>query len=400
MNDNLCAESGYVSLNKAGETLCGDRVEIVGDSDNLVLVLADGLGSGVKANILSTLTAKILGTMIAGGMLVDECVDTMIRTLPVCRERGIAYSTFTVIHATGDRQVRLIQFDNPEVIALRDGVPWAYPSIRREVSGREILESRFEAREGDVFLALSDGATYAGAGRERNYGWQRENIVEYARGLYQPSLSAKAYATAIADACMSLYGGSPGDDTTIAAVRLRARRAVSVAFGPPSSKAEDTAMMNLFFGKGGMKVVCGGTTAAIAARYLRAPLRTSDGYEDPEVPPISRIEGVDLATEGVLTVTKALSYLECALRGGEIAPGWYQRTDGASLLARALIDEATDVNFFVGRAVNPANGSMGLAGGGAGAFPEAGGASLKARLVQSMAVCLEKMGKRVKISYF
>lgn len=398
MNDNLCAESGYVSLNKAGETLCGDRVEIVGDSDNLVLVLADGLGSGVKANILSTLTAKILGTMIAGGMPVDDCVDAMIRTLPVCRERGIAYCTFTVIHAATDHQVRLIQFDNPEVIALRGGVPWAYPSIRREVCGREILESRFEAREGDVFLALSDGATYAGAGRELNYGWQRENIAEYARGLYQPSLSAKAYATVIADACMSLYGGSPGDDTTVAAVRLRARRAVSVAFGPPASKAEDTAMMNLFFGKGGMKVVCGGTTAAIAARYLRVPLRTSDGYEDPEVPPISRIEGVDLVTEGVLTVTKALSYLECALRGGEIAPDWYSRKDGASLLARALIDEATDVNFFVGRAVNPAN--AGPSGCAAGAFPEAGGVSLKARLIQSMAACLEKMGKRVKISYF
>jgi hypothetical protein len=398
MNDNLCAESGYVSLNKAGETLCGDRVEIVGDSDNLVLVLADGLGSGVKANILSTLTAKILGTMIAGGMPVDECVDTMIRTLPVCRERGIAYSTFTVIHATGTHQVRLIQFDNPEVIALRDGVPWAYPSIRREISGREILESRFEAQEGDVFLALSDGATYAGAGRERNYGWQRENIIEYARGLYRPSLSAKAYTTAIAEACMSLYGGNPGDDTTVAAVRLRARRAISVAFGPPSSKAEDTAMMNLFFGKGGMKVVCGGTTAAIAARYLRTPLRTSDGYEDPEVPPVSRIEGVDLVTEGVLTVTRALSYLESALRGGEIAPDWYSRKDGASLLARALIDEATDVNFFVGCAVNPANGSP--AGYGAGAFPDAGGVSLKTRLIQSMAACLEKMGKRVKVSYF
>ena len=401
MNDNLCAESGYVSLNKAGETLCGDSVETVGDSENLVLVLADGLGSGVKANILSTLTAKILGTMIAGGMPVDECVDTIIRTLPVCRERGIAYSTFTVIHAAGDHQVRLIQFDNPEVIALRDGQPWAYPSIRRTVSGREILESRFEAREGDVFLAMSDGATYAGAGRERNYGWQRDNIVEYARGLYQPTRSAKAYATAIADACMGLYGGRPGDDTTVAAVRLRARRAVLVAFGPPSSKAEDGAMMNLFFGKGGMKVVCGGTTAAIAARYLRAPLRTSDTYEDPEVPPVSRIEGVDLVTEGVLTVTKALSYLESALGGGEIASDWYGRRDGASLLARALIDEATDVNFFVGRAVNPANGpSEPGAGHRVSPLPEAGALSIKARLVQSMAACLEKMGKRVKISYF
>ena len=231
--DNLCAEAGYVSLNKAGETLCGDRVEIVGDSDNLVLVMAYGLGSGVKAAILSTLTAKILGTMIAGDMPVDECVDTMVRTLPVCHERGIAYSTFTVIHATRARQVRLIQFDNPEVIVLRDGLPWAYPSTLREVSGWKILESHFEAREGDVYLALSDGATYAGAGRERNYGWQRENIAKYARDLYRPSLSAKAYATAIADACMSLYGGRPGDDTTAAAVRLQRRSTWRSARLPP-----------------------------------------------------------------------------------------------------------------------------------------------------------------------
>ena len=157
-------------------------------------------------------------------------------------------------------------------------------------------------------------------------------------------------------------------------------------------------MMNLFFGKGGMKVVSGGTTAAIAARYLHAPLKTSDGYEDPEVPPISKIEGVDLVTEGVLTVTKALSYLENALRGGEIAPDWYGRRDGATLLARALIDEATDVNFLVGRAVNLANGQA-YPDGFRAALPD-GGASLKARLVQSMAACLEKMGKRVKISYF
>ncbi len=387
MNDNLCAEAGYVSLNKAGETLCGDRVETVGDADDLVMVLADGLGSGVKANILATLTAKILGTMVAGGVPLDECVDTVVRTLPVCRERGIAYSTFTVIHTTPGREVQLIQFDNPEVIVLRDGAPWAYPSLKREIAGRSILESRFAGREGDVYLTLSDGATYAGAGRERNYGWQRENIAAYAQGLYRPDRSAKAYATAIADACLSLYAGQPGDDTTVAALRLRARRAVNVAFGPPASKAEDTAMMNLLFGKEGMKIVCGGTTAAIAARYLRAPLTPLGAYEDPDVPPVSRIAGVDLVTEGALTVARALTYLEKAQGGGEIASDWYERKDGASLLARSLLDDATDVNFLVGGAINPANE------GGAGAL-------VKAHLVQSMAACLEKMGKRVKISYF
>jgi hypothetical protein len=386
VNDNLCVETGYVSLNKAGEALCGDRVEVVGGPDGLVLVLADGLGSGVKAAILSTLTAKILGTMIAGGMELTECVDTVIRTLPVCCERGIAYSTFSVIHLTPDHEVRLIQFDNPEIVALRGGAMWDYPSVRREIAGRAILESRFEAQEGDVLLAMSDGATYAGEGLERNHGWRREDIARYAEGLYAPGLSAKAYATAVADVCMSLYGGQPGDDATVAAVRLRARRVVNVAFGPPASKAEDAAMMDLFFGKQGMKILCGGTTAEIAARYLGAPLEPSGGCEDPDVPPVSTLKGVDLATEGMLTVTKALGYLERALGGGEIAPDWYGRKDGASLLARALLDEATDVNFLVGRAVNPAGARA--------------AADLKARLVQSMAGSLEKMGKRVKVSFF
>ena len=140
--DKLCTDTGYVSLNKKGEQLCGDRVEIIARNDNsLTLVLADGLGSGVKANILSTLTSKILSTMIENGMPIEECVDTIVKTLPVCSVRKVAYSTFTIIHVEENTTATLIQFDNPNVILLRGGKHWDYPQPRnrgQNHSGKQV----------------------------------------------------------------------------------------------------------------------------------------------------------------------------------------------------------------------------------------------------------------------
>ncbi|MGB4661284.1 MAG: serine/threonine-protein phosphatase, partial [Mobilitalea sp.] len=101
---NLCTDVGYLSINKYGEQLCGDHVDIVEEDENsLVMVLADGLGSGVKANILSTLTSKIISTMLANHMTIEDCVTTVASTLPVCEKRGIAYSTFTIIHVVDNK---------------------------------------------------------------------------------------------------------------------------------------------------------------------------------------------------------------------------------------------------------------------------------------------------------
>ena len=178
--NSLWTDSGYISLNHVGEQLCGDRVEIIGDSEhNLTLVLADGLGSGVKANILSTLTSKILCTMMAGGMPLEDCVETIVKTLPVCSVRKVAYSTFTIIQIRENTEATLIQFDNPNVILLRGGKSWDYPIISRVIEGKTILESHIPLQLHDVFIAMSDGTIFAGVGRELNFGWQRDNIIDF-----------------------------------------------------------------------------------------------------------------------------------------------------------------------------------------------------------------------------
>lgn len=163
--NNLCLDTGYVSLNKVGEQLCGDRVELIGQhEDELTMVLADGLGSGVKANILSTLTSKILCTMIASEMSIEDCVETMAETLPVCSKRGVAYSTFTIVHTHNCTDARIIQYDNPQLILLRDGKHYDYPYTSRVIAGKTILESALQLQKDDVLVMMSDGAIYAGVG--------------------------------------------------------------------------------------------------------------------------------------------------------------------------------------------------------------------------------------------
>ena len=142
MND-LCAEIGYKSINHAGEQLCGDHVDVVEQGeDSMVIVLADGLGSGVKASILSTLTSKIISTMMAQGLSLEDCVQTIAATLPVCSVRKVAYSTFTILRIVGSNEAELIQYDNPVAILLRDGEEYDYPKTELNIEGKKIYQSK------------------------------------------------------------------------------------------------------------------------------------------------------------------------------------------------------------------------------------------------------------------
>ena len=178
--NNLCADIGWKSINHEGEQLCGDHVDIVEQSENsTVIVLADGLGSGVKASILSTLTSKIISTMMAEGLSLEECVSTIAATLPICSVRGVAYSTFTIIHLINNETAELIQYDNPHVILLRNGKNYDYQKNELNINGKQIYKSVISLQENDIFVAMSDGCPHAGIGLAYNFGWKREDIIEF-----------------------------------------------------------------------------------------------------------------------------------------------------------------------------------------------------------------------------
>ena len=197
----LCIEYGFTSLNHVGEELCGDNVEMCVRGDYTTLVLADGLGSGVKANILATLTSKILCTMVANEADIEECVETIIQTLPVCKERQLAYSTFSVIHVDKNGRGHLFEFDNPEAIWYHNGHTQNFPNRQPHlICGKEVFHTELELSAGDMVFVMSDGTIHAGIGQILNFGWQRKEIMEHLDNNVNDHMSARAAACLLASA--------------------------------------------------------------------------------------------------------------------------------------------------------------------------------------------------------
>lgn len=391
MND-LYLDIGYNSINHDGEQLCGDHVDVItaNDDNNTVIVLADGLGSGVKASILSTLTAKIISTMLAEGLSITECVNTIVQTLPICKIRGVAYSTFTIMRITNHNEVELIQFDNPKALYFKKGINTEYPIKETIVDGKKILYSKIIASCDDAFIAMSDGCPHAGIGLSYNFGWSIKDITKFLESLYDTRLTAKTLSTLFIEEVNRQYGFHPGDDATCCILMLKKRNPVNIIFGPARNLEDDERMLDLFFSYKGKHIVAGGTTSTIVARYLKKDILVDFNYLVKDIPPMGKIDGVDLVTEGIITINRVLEYALDYLDKNARHDEWLKGLDGASQICRILFTEATDINFIVGRAVNPAHQNPDL--------PIS--FNIKMNLVDNLSSCLKKMGKRVNTTFF
>ncbi len=389
----VTVDVAYKSLNKFTEELCGDKVELLKTADSDIMILADGMGSGVKANILATLTSKILGNMFLNGATLEECVETIVQTLPVCQVRQVAYATFSILQVFHNGDAYLVEFDNPGCIFVRDGRLMEIPSNIRELEGKKINEYRFRVQRGDCFLLMSDGTIHAGVGMILNFGWDWEEIAEYAVKQYRLTVSASRMAAMMVKACDDLYLGRPGDDTTVACMRIIDRKVVNLLTGPPK-KAEDDGQMVASFMEGEAKrIVCGGTSANIVSRVLGRKLKPTLDYVDPEIPPIAYIDGLELVTEGVLTLNRAVNLMKRYANDENINEKFFLELDkknGGSMVAKMLIEDCTDLNLFVGKAINVAHQNPDLP------FD----LGIRQHLVEQLKVTAEKMGKTVTITYY
>ena len=390
----LFVEVGISQLPKWGEELCGDDVAICRRHDALIAIVSDGLGSGVKANILATLTTRIAASMLREGAQLEDVVDTIGGTLPICKARGIAYSTFTIIEIHTDGSSYFARFDNPEVFFFKGKKLVPLEAVPRTIAGKTIYEGTFKVKDGDTVVAVTDGIIHSGIGGDLPLGWRWPDVATFLERCQESVTDAQGLAERVTRASKGYYRGRPGDDATVVVMKTRPIRIVTIAAGPPRNPGDDAAFARAIVEAEGKKVICGGTTAKIIGRELDREVSVDLADLNPSVPPTGYMPGFDLVTEGIITLSTALERINDF--NGRERPWRPERRsskpsgeDGATRLARLLM-EGDEINFLVGLAINPAHQNPRLSFN----------LSLKRQVVSEMAGILERLGKIVNVKYF
>lgn len=368
---------------KKGEDICGDAVKVVHTPDSTIIVVSDGLGSGVKANVLATLTVELAGGLFQGDLSLHEIVETLIATLPVCKWRNIAYSTFSIVRIYDTGQITVVEYDSPSFIKLAGGVkPETISRTELEICGKIIKESYFRMQPDDSLIMYSDGIVYAGVGSGLAMGWQEEGILDFVTGTASAvNGNCGKLVDGIVNQALDYWKDSPGDDGTVLCARYRKAKLATVLTGPSQDRSLVPKMIKDFLSRRGTKIVCGGTTSHLVAERLHKELVMDERFLDSDLPPIAKLPGIDLVTEGILTLSRTSEYMK---RG---VPD--EKVNAATLLLDHLLN-ADGITFIVGTARNPAHQNTGL--------PDS--IFIRRTVVEDLAAQLREMGKEVELIYY
>lgn len=346
----------YCQKSKHGQVACGDvfLCRKIKEEGRIVSVLSDGLGSGVKANVLANLTATMAVRYTAAFVDVRKSAKTIMDTLPICEVRKISYSTFTIVDLHDDGHVRVIEHGNPSLIHLRGSNPIAPERTTitlDEWKDRLISYSEFQIQQGDRIVYFSDGVSQSGMGRGgMPLGWGQEEIARFLGQTVaaDQEISAQGLSRKLVNEAFSNDGYMAKDDITCCTVYYRRPRRLLILTGPPFAREKDRLLADKVLTFPGRKAICGGTTATIVSRLLGRPVTMCLNTMGPEIPPASKMEGVDLITEGTLTLAKTAEMLE---RGPNAEAG---RESPVRDLANLML-ESDIVEFVVGTRINDAH---------------------------------------------
>jgi hypothetical protein len=344
--------------NYGSERICGDVFvsRKVKEEDRTIAVLSDGMGHGVKANVLATLTATMAANFTMEHKAVEKIADIIMNTLPVCSERHMSYSTFTVVDIEHDGLTTILEYDNPQAIILRDSKPFD-PGWKRLVleseknAGKEILTCQFQPRKEDRIIFCSDGIAQSGLGTDKYpLGWGRDQMQDYGIKLIRnsPKISATELASKIVNMAHRNDGYDSKDDTSCASIYFRNPRKLLLVTGPPYEEQNDSKLGDVVRSFKGKKVICGATTADIIARELGVEIEDSLVFEDPDLPPVSYMEGIDLVTEGILTITKVTRILKDYSTSYNLGKGPADRIV-------KLVRQSDEIQIIIGTRVNIAH---------------------------------------------
>ncbi|MDR3171242.1 MAG: serine/threonine-protein phosphatase [Treponema sp.] len=356
-------EVDHFQVRKYNENAAGDVFLSQKNSTDgrVIATLSDGLGSGIKASVLATLAATMATKFISFNIPIRRTAEIIMNTLPVCSKRGISYATFTLVDIETSAVVKIIEYHNPGYVLVRqqtmiEPIKEMMPFKRKNKKtgphqASFLFYSKYAARPGDRLVFFSDGVTQSGMGtKARPFGWGVESVQLFILETITktPDISARDLARVVVQQAIFNDGGNPQDDISCAVVYFRHPRNMLVLTGPPVHPEKDREIARLFSAFEGTKVICGGTTANIISREFGTPITMSWTDFDPKVPPMSCMEGVDLVTEGIITMG-VVSELLSANREYETG------TKNAATKIVDLLLNSDRITFMVGTKINDAH---------------------------------------------
>jgi hypothetical protein len=336
----------------SGDVFLSQKVEPQG---RMISVLSDGLGSGVKASVLASMTATMALKFTASAMDIHDSAEIIMDTLPICSVRKISYSTFTVVDMASTGETRIIEHGNPPFLLIRPNSELSVQKTEvrpKRWEDRVISFSSFDVQREDRIIFFSDGITQAGMGEYRTpLGWGLDSVDKFVREKIDryPYISARELSRLLVARAEEVDGLSAKDDITCGVVYFRSPRQLLVMTGAPFNRAHDQDLAKMAERTQGRKVICGGTTANIISRMLNRTIQIDMRQQlHSKVPPSARMDGFDLVTEGTLTLGEVLRLLEEGFAPEEM------RSNAAVRLATMLLDSDI-VKFAVGTRINEAH---------------------------------------------
>ncbi|MHC1707718.1 MAG: SpoIIE family protein phosphatase [Bacteroidales bacterium] len=358
MNESFHVEIGNQQLNHWEARICGDVFlsHKIKEENRIIIVLSDGLGHGVKANVLSSLTATMAMSFTREHKEFNKIAEIIMNTLPVDSERQISYSTFTIVDIEIDGEVRILEYDNPQSVILRGDTiyePVWYDILLQSEKGRgkELRSCSFIPQKEDRIILCSDGVVQSGMGSAKYpFGWGREAMAEYATRLVStaPDISASRLATKLLNMAATLDDHQPKDDATASVLYLRDPRKLLLCTGPPYEKEKDKELATTVENFTGKKIISGATTIEILSRELNREITDSFEFHDPDLPPLSFMEGMDLVTEGILTLSKVSEILKKYNNTTRLGKG------PADQIVKLFL-ESDEIDFIIGTRINEAH---------------------------------------------
>ncbi len=359
IKDNLYIDIDFAQRRKYQYRICGDvfMCKKISANNSIICVLSDGLGSGIKAHVLATMTATMAIQYSLQQRDIRKTAEIIMKTLPTDSVRKISYATFTIIEINADGNCKIVEYDNPRVQIFRDKgfLDLQRSVIEGNVSRKrkyKILISSFELKQNDKLIFFSDGVSQSGMGCPNfPVGWGEKKIRDFIYYLLSSfnHLSARALCHEIVEHSVANWNYQAKDDVTCAVINVRSPKKMLVVTGPPLEKENDYILKDTIEQFDGFKAVCGGTTAKIISRETGRKVIVDLKRLDKSLPCTSRMDGIDLVTEGMLTLGRVQELLE---KGAD--PEELKVYNGATALVNALIS-SDSIFFLIGTKINDAH---------------------------------------------